>query len=139
MDRWLGDGGMPLLGELGLDLDRYGVGDGGLGWVEGTWVPTERACNPNGPVQGGVFGAVVDAAMTFATLASLDRGESGSLLDMNMQYLRGARHGQELHVRGEVTRLGRAVAFARAAVTDTEGRLIVEGTGTNMLRRQKTE
>lgn len=140
MDRWLGDGGMALLGELGVDLERYGVDGDGLGWVEGTWVPDPKACNPSGPVQGGVFGAVADAAMTFATLASLEKGENGTLLDMNMTFLRGARQGDELRVRGEVRRLGRTVAFARASVSDTEGRTIVEATGTNLLRRaQKTE
>ena len=83
---------------------------------------------------------MADAAMTFATLASLEKGENGTLLDMNMTFLRGARQGDELRVRGEVRRLGRTVAFARASVSDTEGRTIVEATGTNLLRRaQKTE
>jgi uncharacterized protein (TIGR00369 family) len=140
MDRWLGDGGMALLGELGVDLHSYGVDAGGLGWVEGTWVPEPKACNPNGPVQGGIFGAVLDAAMTFATLASLEKGENGTLLDMNMVFLRGARSGDELRVRGEVLRLGRTVAFARAVVSDADGNTIVESSGTNLLRRaQKTE
>jgi uncharacterized protein (TIGR00369 family) len=138
MDRWLGDGGMPLLTDLGVALTRYGV-DAGLGWVEGTWVPTEKASNPNGPVQGGVFGTVLDAAMTFATLASLDKGENGSLLEMNMRYLRGAKQGQELTLRGEVLRLGRSVAFVRAFVSDAEAKTVVEAAGTNLLRRKKTE
>ena len=36
MDKALGDGGMPLLGQLGVDFRRYGEG-----WVEAAWTPTE--------------------------------------------------------------------------------------------------
>ena len=39
MDRSLGDGGMPLLAQLGVDFQRYGEG-----WVEAAWTPTESAC-----------------------------------------------------------------------------------------------
>ena len=41
MDRSLGDGGMALLGRLGVSFERYGEG-----WVEATWVPTEDGVQP---------------------------------------------------------------------------------------------
>ena len=44
LDKSLGDGGMPLLAQLGLSFERYGEG-----WAEATWTPTELACNPLGP------------------------------------------------------------------------------------------
>ena len=34
MDRWLGDGGMPLIGQVGGSFERYGVDGEDLGWVE---------------------------------------------------------------------------------------------------------
>jgi hypothetical protein len=40
MDRSLGDGGMALLGQLGVSFDGYGDG-----WATATWTPTELACN----------------------------------------------------------------------------------------------
>ena len=132
MDKWLGDGGMVLLGELGLDLTGYGEG-----WVEGTWIPTPKACNPNGPVHGGVYSTVADAVMAFATLAALERGENCSLLEMKLSYLRGAMQGDELKVRGEVVRLTRTVAFCRSLITLTDGKVAVEATGTNLLRRAR--
>ena len=77
MDKALGHGGMPLLGELGVDFRRYGEG-----WVEAAWTPTESACNPVGAVHGGVYGVVHDAAMNFATNSALERGESGATISI---------------------------------------------------------
>ncbi len=67
MDRSFGDGGMALLGQLGVSFDAYGEG-----WATAAWVPTELACNPAGAVHGGVYGVVHDAAMNFATNAALE-------------------------------------------------------------------
>ena len=39
MDRWLGDGGMQLIGTVGASFDDYGVDGEDLGWVAGTFVP----------------------------------------------------------------------------------------------------
>jgi hypothetical protein len=38
LDRSLGDGGMPLLAQLGVSFERYGEG-----WAEAAWQPTELA------------------------------------------------------------------------------------------------
>ena len=130
MDKWLGDGGMVILEELGVNLTGYGEG-----WVEGTWTPTAKACNPNGPVQGGVSGVVTDAVMAFATLAALEKGENCSLIDMKLTYLRGAVRGDYLKIRGEVLRMARTVAFCRATITANGGEVVVEASGTNLLRR----
>ena len=132
MDKWLGDGGMAILGELGLELNKYGEG-----WVEGTWIPTPKACNPNGPVQGGISAAIADAVLAFSTLASLDQGEYCTLIEMNVSYLRGAKLGDKLKVRGEVVRLAKAVAFTRAIITRSEGKVATKATGTLLLQRAK--
>jgi acyl-coenzyme A thioesterase PaaI-like protein len=57
MQRSLGDGGMPLLGRLGLGFESYGEG-----WAEAAWAPTALACNPAGIVHGGVYGVILRAA-----------------------------------------------------------------------------
>ncbi|HZE06442.1 MAG TPA: hypothetical protein VE127_14530, partial [Solirubrobacteraceae bacterium] len=54
MDRWLGDGGMEVIGLVGTSFTSYGVDGEDLGWVEATWVPTDLACNPHGTVQAGI-------------------------------------------------------------------------------------
>src|SRR5262245_63250320 len=97
LDRSLGDGGMPLLAELGMSFERYGEG-----WEEATWTPTDLACNPLGPVHGGVFGVVHDAAMNFATNSALESGDRASTLEVSYHIVRGAQAGQALRVRSAV-------------------------------------
>ena len=86
LDRSLGDGGMPLLAELGVSFDEYGEG-----WSTAAWVPTELACNPAGIVQGGVYGVIHDAAMNFAVNSALERGDRASTLDVQYQTRRAAK------------------------------------------------
>ena len=95
LDRSLGDGGMPLLAQLGLSFERYGEG-----WAEASWEPTELACNLFGSVHGGVYGVVHDAAMNFATNSALEKGDRAATLDVSYQTRRAATAGTALTVRG---------------------------------------
>jgi uncharacterized protein (TIGR00369 family) len=151
MDRWLGDGGMAIIGSIGGTLEAYGVtsnaetgdtGGGseaaqGVGWVSGRWVPTALACNPHGIVQAGVHSVILDAAMNFAINAGLSgRDRTRATLEMKTENMRVARSGDQLAVRGEVVRLAKQVAYAEATVKDTEGRLVSRATGTFLLHRE---
>jgi uncharacterized protein (TIGR00369 family) len=131
MDGSLGDGGMPLLGQLGLSFDAYGDG-----WATATWTPTELACNPAGGVHGGVYGVVHDAAMNFATNAALDSGDRAATLEIKYSTMRPARAGDALTVRGEVVRLARQVAYLETAIQDSDGAPVSKGTGTFFVRRK---
>ncbi len=132
MSRALGDGGMPLLAQLGLDFERYGEG-----WVEATWVPTESACNPVGTVHGGVYAVVHDAAMNFATSSALERGEHGATISIAYQTIRAARAGDRLAVRAEVVRLTRRIAYLESRIRGPEGEAVSTATGTFSLRRRE--
>jgi uncharacterized protein (TIGR00369 family) len=134
MDRSLGDGGMPLLGQLGLTFDAYGDG-----WVTANWAPTELACNPAGAVHGGVYGIVHDAAMNFATNAALESGDRAATLELKYSMMHSARAGDELSVRGEVVRLTRQVAYLETAIRNAEGQPVSKGTGTFLLRRKEPD
>jgi uncharacterized protein (TIGR00369 family) len=137
MDRWLGDGGMPLLAGIGASLDAYGVDGEDLGWVEGRFVPTELACNPHGTVQAGVHAVVLDAAMNFAINAALKgRDRTRGTLELKCETMRAAVLGSSYVVRGEVTRMARQVAFAEANVRDDDQVLVSRATGTFLLRRE---
>ncbi|HAM01582.1 MAG TPA: hypothetical protein DCQ30_05060, partial [Acidimicrobiaceae bacterium] len=70
MDRWLGDGGMEVIGLVGAALEAYGVDGEDLGWVTGAWTPTRLACNPHGTAQAGIHSLVLDACMNFAINAA---------------------------------------------------------------------
>jgi uncharacterized protein (TIGR00369 family) len=126
-----GDGGMPILGQLGLRFDAAGDG-----WVEATWVPTESACNPIGTIHGGVYGVIHDAAMNFATNSALESGERTSTLDLNYQMLRAAGGGDELKVRSEVLRTTRLIAYLESIVRNTDGEVVSRANGTFLLRRK---
>ncbi len=138
MDRWLGDGGMALVAAIGASFDAYGARSGG--WVTAGWVPTELACNPHGIVQAGVHAVVLDAAMNFAINAGLDGSDrTRATLELKTEVMRAARLGDELQVRGHVTRLARQVAYAEAVARDSGGEMASRSTGTFLLQREERE
>ena len=131
LDKSLGDGGMPLLGQLGLSFEENGEG-----WVEGTWTPTDLACNPLGPVHGGVYAVVHDAAMNFASNSALESGDRVATLDVSYQTRRGAAAGDPLRVRGEVAQLSRTVAYVESTIaTVADGTVVSRAIATFAVRR----
>jgi len=140
MDRWLGDGGMEVIGLVGASLTAYGVDGEDLGWVVGAWTPTPLACNPHGTVQAGIHSLVLDAAMNFAINAALGGGDrTRGTLEMKTETMRPAVLGHTYGLRGEVVRMARQVAFAEAVTRDEEDRIVSRATGTFMLHRQDSE
>jgi uncharacterized protein (TIGR00369 family) len=137
MDRWLGDGGMPVIGLVGGSFDRYGVDGEDLGWVDGAFVPEPVACNPHRVVQAGVHAVVLDAAMNFAINAALPgRDRTRATLEMKTETMRPAVAGERYALHGEVVRLARQVAYGEATVRDADGNLVSRGTGTFLLHRE---
>ena len=132
MDRWLGDGGMPVIEAIGGNFTEYGDG-----FAVAQWVPTDMACNPAGGVQAGVYAVMLDAAMNFATNASLDgKDRTRGTLEMKVDCLKGAQKGDALTVRGTVTRMTKQIAFTEAAVwNEKTEELISRATGTFMIHR----
>ena len=136
MDRWLGDGGMPLLSGVGASLDAYGVDGEDLGWVTGAFTPLELACNPHGTVQAGVHAVVLDAAMNFAINAALSgKDRTRGTLELKCETMRPALLAASYVVRGEVTRMAKQVAYAEASVRDRDGALVSRATATFLLHR----
>lgn len=130
MRRWLGDGGMPILSEVGVTIDSYGSD-----WAEATWTPTPLACNPAGYLNTGVQSVVLDALTSFALNAALPRGSRIATLELKVSTIRAARAGAALRVRGEVVRLASRLAFVRGRAVDELGQVVCEATGTFTVRR----
>ncbi len=136
MDRWLGDGGMELIGTVGASFDDYGVDGEDLGWVSGSFLPAPVACNPHGVVQAGVHGLLLDAAMNFSINAALaGRDRTRATLEMKVETMRPALVGEAYRLRGEVVRMARQVAYAEATVIDGKDQLVSRSTGTFLLQR----
>jgi uncharacterized protein (TIGR00369 family) len=139
MDRWLGNGGMAIIGAVGASFDAYGVDGEDLGWVEGTFVPAPLAGNPHGIVQAGVHSVLLDAAMNFAINASLaGRDRTRATLELKTETMRPAMVGTTYRLRGEVVRLARQVAYGEATVRDADDQLISRSTGTFLLHRDQS-
>ena len=137
MDRWLGNGGMELLDELGAALDAYGVDGEDLGWASGTFTPRPLACNPHGSVQAGVHAVLLDAAMNFAINSALTgRDRTRGTVEIATELLRPALLGQRYDLRGEVVRLTRQVAYAEATVHADGGELVSRASGTFLVHRE---
>jgi acyl-coenzyme A thioesterase PaaI-like protein len=136
MDRWLGDGGMEVIGLVGASFVDYGVDGEDLGWVTGTWIPTTLACNPHGTAQAGIHSLVLDAAMNFAINAALPgRARTRGTLEMKTETMRPAALDAPFAVRGEVVRMARQGAYGEASVRDGDGLLVSRATGTFLLHR----
>ena len=136
MERWLGDGGMPLIAAVGGSLERYGVDGEDLGWVEGSFSPTEMACNTAGIVQAGVHSLLLDACMNFSINAALPRGaRARATLELKTETMRPVAPGTTYALRGEVVRMARQVAYAEATVRGADGELFSRATGTFLLQR----
>ena len=139
MDRWLGDGGMALIGAVGGSFERYGVDGEDLGWVEGSFSPSDLACNPHGSVQAGVHALLLDAAMNFAINAALaGRDRTQGTIEMSTELMRPALLGERYVLRGDVVRLTRQIAFAEATLLSDEKKLVSRSTGTFLLRRDES-
>ena len=135
MDRWLGDGGMPIIAALGATFEAYGNDDDG--WASARWTPSALACNPHGIVQAGVHSVVLDAAMNFAVNAGLSgKDRTRATLEMKTEIMRVANSGDQLSVRGCVTRQAKVVAYAEATIHGPDGALVSRSTGTFLLHRE---
>jgi len=136
MDRWLGDGGMAIVGALGGVFESYGVDGEDLGWASGSFTPSELACNPHGAVQAGVHGVLLDAVMNFAINAALrGRDRTNATIEMTCELMRPARRGERYQLRGEVVRLTRQVAYAEATLTRGDGQPVSRASGTFLVHR----
>ena len=137
MSRWLGDGGMEILGAIGVGFDDYGVEDDDqAGWATAVWEPKQLACNPHGIVQAGVHSVVLDAAMNFAVNAGLrGKDRTKATVEMKTETMRPAAAGDKLAVRGAVIRETRQIAFAEARIENADAELVSRATGTFLIQR----
>jgi len=82
---------------------------------------------PAGVVHGGVIASLIDTVVVPAIGSGYDDRPDLLTINMQVQYM-GAVIDQDLYAEGWVTKRGRSVVFAEAAVRGADGRIAATGT-----------
>jgi len=124
----LPDATLPDL--LGMKITEFGKG-----YAEIQCTPGEYHCNYNGVVQGGVFAAIIDNSMGYATGTVLPQGKVFATTDFSLKIVRPLTLTSEPVVaRGEVIHLGRRIVTSEAKLRGKEsGKLYAHGASTCMV------
>jgi acyl-coenzyme A thioesterase PaaI-like protein len=90
-------------------------------WRYGLQTGAEHG-NNNGVIHGGVLMAFADHGLSFLAWEAAERAPC-TTIQLNTHFLDGARPGEFLELRGEVTRRTRGLVFVRgvAAARDADG------------------
>ncbi|MDT0274432.1 PaaI family thioesterase [Blastococcus goldschmidtiae] len=118
----------PIARLTGLTPDVVADGD-----VAFRCVADESFTNPVGVIHGGLLCTLLDAATASAVHSTLPAGVAFTTVEIKVSYLRTVRAGDELHVRGWVTKSGRRVCFAEASARTAAGDLVATGSSSILL------
>jgi len=113
----------PLHALLGLELEEFGDGRASFRFAP----PASVRSGEGAPMHGGALATALDTAATFAVIASF--GADASTVDLRLDFLRPALD-PELIVEGVTLRAGRRLAWADAAATTVDGRVVATARGT---------
>ena len=94
----------------------------------------ERHANPRGTLQGGILCLLADTVMGMAYGTTLQDGESLTMLEVKVNYLRAVR---KAHLRAEakVIKAGKTVGMVECDITDEQDNLVVRASSTCMTLR----
>jgi uncharacterized protein (TIGR00369 family) len=125
---------LPVAGLLGANPVACDPGRGRL-TVEFHTRP--EFCNLLGWIQGGMLTAMLDVAMSFAVLSTLERGHVVPSLEIKTSYLAPAKPGTIVG-EGALVRRGRTVAFMEGRLFSPDGSLLTTATATGQIRPRPT-
>jgi uncharacterized protein (TIGR00369 family) len=109
---------------IDFDLER--------GWIKLGFEPKKEFLNLSGNVQGGFITAMLDDTVGPAVVLKT-RGTKGiSTIDLHAHFLRPLPLGDVI-AEGEVTRLGKSIAFTEGKLFDAQGNLCARATSSAML------
>jgi acyl-coenzyme A thioesterase 13 len=131
----------PILEYLQAHLgQRFSEGPSALGrWLDGTLVAAEEGAltadfqvrdemlNPAGLLHGGVIAAIMDDLIG-AAVYTLGQQHLFVSLNLNVDYLYGARLGETVRARAEVVKQGKKIMHVDCRLTNADGRLLAKGT-----------
>jgi uncharacterized protein (TIGR00369 family) len=115
-----------LLGWQLIEIDRPNMS------IELEFEATGDFLNPSGNVQGGILCAMLDDTLGPAIFAATDFKRQGRTIDLHTHFIRPVFPGK-IRGKGQVTRLGKSVAFMEGQLFDSSGELLARATGSAML------
>jgi uncharacterized protein (TIGR00369 family) len=99
------------------------------GRVEISWTPPEELCNPGGTVHGGYIALILDNAVCMAGASTGEVFMPMLTLSLNVDYVRPVKAGETHTVVGVCVHPGRTRMLSNATITDADGRLVAQATG----------
>ena len=108
--------GSPIYGLLGLRIVAAGDGE-----VRVELDCDRRHANVDGAVHGGVLALLADTAMGFAVRTQLEPSWHNKTLDLTIDYVRAARHGDRLCAAARVDQASRRFRWASAELLAGSG------------------
>ena len=102
------------------------------GTIEIGFAADERFANPQGFVQGGIIGAMLDDTHGPALFAHVDGAVFPVTVDYNISFIKAARFGSFVG-KGRLVSMGKTIAFTEAELFDAAGELVARGTFTSRL------
>ena len=121
---------LPVAGLLGaepLGCDPH------AGRMTLTFQARRDFCNLMGSVQGGMLTAMLDLAMAFAVLCTLEDGHVVPSLEVKTTFIAPARLG-EIVGEGLMVRRGRTIAFMEGRLFDPQRALLATASATGQVR-----
>jgi len=121
---------LPVAGLLGARPARC---DPRTGRMTVAFEARRDFCNLMGSVQGGMLTAMLDLAMAFAVLCTLEDGYVVPSLEVKTTFIAPARAGQ-ITGEGMMVRRGRTIAFMEGRLFDPQGNLLATASATGQIR-----
>ena len=106
--------------------------DPAAGTIEIGFTADERFGNPQGFVQGGIIGAMLDDTHGPALFAHVNGAVFPVTVDFNISFIKAARFGSFIG-KGRLVSMGKTIAFTEAELFDESGDLVARGTFTSRL------
>jgi uncharacterized protein (TIGR00369 family) len=126
--------GLPVAGLLGA---RPLACDPQCGRMKVAFTASPQFCNLLGTILGGMLTAMLDLAMAFAALSTLEEGYAVPSLEVTT-FIAPARPG-DIVGEGTLIRRGRNIAFMEGRLTDLQGNLLAMASATAQIRLRVTQ
>jgi uncharacterized protein (TIGR00369 family) len=102
------------------------------GTIEIGFMADERFANPQGYVQGGIIGAMLDDTHGPALFAHVDGAVFPVTVDYHVSFIKAARFGSFVG-KGRLVSMGKTIAFTEAELFDEAGEMVARGVFTSRL------